>query len=329
MAKVSIIVPVYGVEDYIEHCVSSLLEQTLDDMEFIFVDDHSPDSSMDIVRRLVKGHPREKQFVFVQTPQNGGAGPARNYGLTFATGEYIGFVDSDDWVSPEAYRHLYEAAKASDVDLCYGHAVKHFEDGHHDVEAHNPIVDTGEFTHDRRASFLVNYAAFFTTFIYRRSFLEAASVGFYSSGWSEDSYFLACALFSATTIASIPDVFYHYRIRPNSASTRTDGGKYLTRMAVYDDVMTRAKQTLYEEFKDEVDFLYIKKGILSTARDYVGGVARPKASVLRSITVHLCEQLPQYKRNPYLRRSLSISALLGLMSHCPLLAIQAFNVLDR
>lgn len=329
MAKVSIIVPVYGVEDYIEHCVRSLLEQTLDDMEFIFVDDHSPDSSMDIARRLIEGHPREKQFVFVQTPQNGGAGPARNYGLTFATGEYVGFVDSDDWVSSDAYRHLYEAAKSADVDICYGHAVKHFEDGRRDVEARNPVVGIGDFTHERRASFLVQYAAFFTTFIYRRSFLEAASVGFYSSGWSEDSYFLACALFSATSIASIPDVFYHYRIRPNSASTRTDGSKYLTRMAVYDDVMTEAKKTLYGEFQNEVDFLYVKKGILSTARDYVGGTAKPKTSVLRSIMAHLCEQLPQYKRNPYLRRSLSISALLIFMSYCPLLAIYAFKVLDR
>lgn len=329
MAKVSIIVPVYGVEGYIEHCVRSLLEQTLDDMEFIFVDDHSPDNSMDIARRLVEGDPREKQFVFVQTPQNGGAGPARNYGLTFATGEYVGFVDSDDWVSPDAYKHLYEAAQSADVDICYGHAVKHFEDGRQDVEAHNPVVGTGDFTHQRRASFLVQYAAFFTTFIYRRSFLEVASVGFYSSGWSEDSYFLACALFSATTIASIPDVFYHYRIRPNSASTRTDGSKYLTRMAVYDDVMTVAKKTLYEEFKDEVDFLYVKKGILSTARDYVGGTAKPKASVLRSIVAHLCERLPQYKRNHYLRRNLSISALLILMSYCPFLAIYAFKALDR
>ena len=96
MTKVSVILPVYGVADYIEACTKSLLAQTLEDVEFLFVDDHGPDNSIAILQRTIEGHPRASQFRVLTPEHNLGAGMARNFGIPEAHGEYISFIDPDD-----------------------------------------------------------------------------------------------------------------------------------------------------------------------------------------------------------------------------------------
>ena len=111
--KVSIIVPVYNAEKYLERCLDSLTNQTLKDIEIILVDDASRDSSPYMCDRASESDARIK----VIHKCNEGAGMARNSGLKVATGEYIGFVDSDDYVEPEMYERLYDAAQKHSADL--------------------------------------------------------------------------------------------------------------------------------------------------------------------------------------------------------------------
>ena len=98
MIKVSVIVPVFNARDYIIPCVESLVNQTLDDIEIIFVDDHGTDGSIIAVVQFLEGYAGRKQVRFVETPVNSGPGVARNVGIEAATGEYLAFVDCDDWV---------------------------------------------------------------------------------------------------------------------------------------------------------------------------------------------------------------------------------------
>jgi len=116
--KVSVIIPVYNVEAFVERCARSLMEQTLDDVEYIFVDDASPDGSMEIVRNVLKEYP-ERQTSIIVHPENKGLPAARNTGLSVATGEYIYHCDSDDWVEPDLLEKLYDAARLSDADIAY------------------------------------------------------------------------------------------------------------------------------------------------------------------------------------------------------------------
>lgn len=111
--KVSIIIPVYNVEKYIERCINSLKNQTLEDLEIILVDDSSTDSSLEICQRAATGDSRIK----VIHKANEGAGMARNAALEVATGEFIGFVDSDDFVAPDMFETLYEKAQKYGSDL--------------------------------------------------------------------------------------------------------------------------------------------------------------------------------------------------------------------
>ena len=117
---VSIIVPIYNVEKYIERCVRSLFEQTLDNIEYIFVDDGSPDQSMVIVRQLIKEYKDKDLTIKIVThKQNKGLPSARNSGLAYATGDYIFHCDSDDWMEKDAMEKMFQAAQNAKADIVW------------------------------------------------------------------------------------------------------------------------------------------------------------------------------------------------------------------
>lgn len=123
MTKVSVCVPVYGVEKYIARCAGALFEQTMkEDIEFIFVNDCTKDRSMEILEEVLAEYPeRAGQVKIIHHPQNQGLTGARNTALKAASGEYIIHCDSDDWVDRELYRTMYEAAKKNGADVvCCG-----------------------------------------------------------------------------------------------------------------------------------------------------------------------------------------------------------------
>lgn len=118
MPKVSVIVPIYNVEKYLDRCMESLLNQTLKDIEIIMVDDGSPDNCPQMCDEYAKKDRRIK----VVHKKNGGLSDARNAGLKVATGEYVAFVDSDDYQSLNTYEELYHQAESGDYDVVYGGA---------------------------------------------------------------------------------------------------------------------------------------------------------------------------------------------------------------
>lgn len=118
MPKVSVIIPVYGVEKYIERCARSLFEQTLGDIEFIFVDDCTIDKSIGILKSIIKQYPeRENQIHIVHHEKNAGLPKARQTGIKYAKGDYIAHCDSDDWVDRDMYRAMYIKAIEEKADM--------------------------------------------------------------------------------------------------------------------------------------------------------------------------------------------------------------------
>lgn len=116
--KVSVVIPIYGVESHIERCARSLFEQTLDSIEYIFVNDCTPDRSMQILSHVLCEYPkRQKQAHIINLPNNVGAAKAREIGIKASTGEYIIHCDSDDWVEKDMYGVLYQKAKDDNLDV--------------------------------------------------------------------------------------------------------------------------------------------------------------------------------------------------------------------
>ena len=124
--KISVIVPVYNVEKYIDKCLDNLVNQTLKDIEIIVVNDGSPDNSQDIINSYQKKYPRMiKSFI----KPNGGLSDARNYGIKKAQGEYIAFLDSDDYIEIDAYEKMYKKAELKDFDIVVCDLNYVYEDG--------------------------------------------------------------------------------------------------------------------------------------------------------------------------------------------------------
>lgn len=118
MAKVSVIIAVYNVASYVEKCARSLFGQTLDDMEFIFVDDCSPDNSIQIVQNVLEGYPsRREQVRFLKNEHNLGQAGSRTRAMKIASGDYIIHCDSDDWVELDMYKTLYDRAILTNADI--------------------------------------------------------------------------------------------------------------------------------------------------------------------------------------------------------------------
>lgn len=111
--RISVVVPVYNVEQYLEKCVNSIINQTYKNLEIILVDDGATDKSGKLCDELAKLDNR----IMVYHKKNGGLSDARNYGVERATGDYIGFVDGDDYIDAEMYEKLYEAIKKENVDV--------------------------------------------------------------------------------------------------------------------------------------------------------------------------------------------------------------------
>jgi len=124
--KISIVLPFFGVEKYIEECLRSLVSQTLREIEIICIDDQSPDRSRIIVEEFMKQDPRIRLLV---NEQNMGVAVSRNRGMEEARGEYVYIMDSDDFLRPDAMEKMYEQARRDDADLVIADAFNYYEDG--------------------------------------------------------------------------------------------------------------------------------------------------------------------------------------------------------
>ena len=127
MPKISVLVAVYNTAEYLPHCLDSLLNQTLKDVEVVCVDDASTDDSLDILHQYAA---RDTRLRVIALDENRGQAHARNIGLSCATGDYIGFVDSDDWLGPDALERVCEAFCQTEVDCVLFRLFCVYADGH-------------------------------------------------------------------------------------------------------------------------------------------------------------------------------------------------------
>lgn len=129
--KISVLIPVYGVEDYIERCARSLFEQTMKEgIEFIFTDDCTPDKSIEVLLSILEDYPERKhQVKILRHPENKGLAEARKTGVKASQGEYIIHCDSDDWVEPDMYESMWKEAKRIDADIVGCDIIEEKSDG--------------------------------------------------------------------------------------------------------------------------------------------------------------------------------------------------------
>lgn len=321
MSRLSIIVPVCDAREYVIPCVESLLNQTLEDIELVFADDNGKDGSMDAIRELTASYHGGKKIVFTGTLANSGPGTARNAGLAMATGEYVAFVDSDDRLEPDFSEALLKAAEDYDADLAYcSIRLENPACGTSQVKSNRP-VHSGPFQDTDRRHFLVSFVSYFTTFLYRRAFLEENGICFPATRSSEDSAFLVSCILAARKIAVVQKPLYIYIQRYPSLSTRKDPGRYLQRIMSFNSMLAYAQSHgFYAAYQQEIDFLYLKKAFLMACKTYVDNEEKPSAQVFKDLSEGLEKKLPEYRKNTYLKKAPKVKMAIWLIRHQPRLA---------
>lgn len=228
MPKVSVIVPVYGVEKYIERCARSLFEQTLDDMEFIFVDDCTKDNSIQVLERVIEDYPnRKEQIKILHHEHNKGLSHARETGVNAAVGEYIAHCDSDDWVEHNMYEELYVFASSRNADFV---KCDHYISD--DLQNNNvicPISIGDNASKEEVISLLLTYKGWnsiWNTLTKRELYTD---VSYTDHAMLEDYYLVTQLLINSKNIKYLHKPLYHYYVNLNSICNKNTIDSYVVR----------------------------------------------------------------------------------------------------
>ena len=209
--KVSIIVPVYNARGYIERCMHYLLMQTLEDIEIIVVNDGSTDDSMTPVNKLAEKDKRIK----IINQQNMLQGAARNNGLKYAKGKYIGFCDADDFIDLDYYEFLYMAAVKNDADIALAENIRVSKTKY--KQRLNIITEA--VYEDIMNKFKVcnqNKNECPTNKIYRKEYIDKYNIRFTEGVYCEDKLFSIQAVYYSNRLVTVPKVHYYYWENPKS-----------------------------------------------------------------------------------------------------------------
>ena len=208
--RISLIVPIYGVEKYIAKFAESALDQTYQDLQFIFVNDGTKDRSMEILRDLIANRYAHLQSrIVIVDKENGGLPSARKAGLDVAEGEYVLFADSDDWMETDAVEKVMAKADETHADIIYFDLIKEYGN-------RTSYKRERDYTGATKDDFIVNmfnYKSFgyTVTKCFKRRLYTENVIYFPKLGMHEDIYLMSQIIFHAKSLVHIPEALYHYR----------------------------------------------------------------------------------------------------------------------
>jgi len=248
MIKISLIIPVYNVEQYLEKCLTSCIKQDipLEEYEIIIINDGTKDNSLSIAKSFEEKY----KNIRVYSQENQGLSAARNKGLSLAKGEYVWFIDSDDWIETNCLSKILTHLENKDIDVIAMGYIKAFDNSkeNYSVDYHNKEINNGKtlLTSD-----------FYTPaqlYIYRKKFIEKNLLFFYVGIFHEDSEFTPRMLYYASKIKILEEPIYYFYKRPNSITTSINPQKAFDLIKVCNSLSEFSKQIL-PKYKHKFDYL--------------------------------------------------------------------------
>lgn len=299
--QLSIIVPVYNMaaEKKLEYCLDSLVAQTLADYEIIAVDDCSTDESWDILKNYEKRFP--EKFRALHLEENKHQGGAKNVGLKTAQGEWIGFIDSDDWITPDMYERLIERAKSTGADLvgcdyCLTseHSMKVGQ-----VVHNNKAGQTGVLDDEKRRSLILDGGSLVVK-IFRRSMILDNELWFPEHIFYEDNALGNSYLVLANHFEYIEEPLYYYyqhgsstvhTISEKRCEDRCEAGRLMLDEAERHDFL--------DKYRTELEYSFTLLFYVNTLFTYMAGVKRVKYRFVKRLGEEMSCRFPNFQENPY------------------------------
>jgi len=292
MAKVSIIVPVYNTENYIEKCLISIVNQTLEDIEIIVVNDGSTDNSENIINEFIEKYPYKIKYY---KKQNGGLSDARNYGLSYANGEYIGFVDSDDYIEISMYEKMYNLAKKEEADIV--------ECDFEWVYPDKTKVDTG-IEYKTNEDLFVHSRVMACNKIIKKDIIN--DITFPKGLRYEDVEFFYKLIPNVNKISVLKEPLYYY-IQRESSISNLQNERTAEIFTILNNIIEFYKEkNTYDKFKVELEYMYIRFLLGSSFLRMVKVKDKKVRKELLQKTIDLLyEKFPNWKNNKILKTTKS------------------------
>ena len=213
--KVSVIVPVYNTEKYLKNCIDSLLKQNFDDYEIIVINDLSPGNAEEIIKSY-----NDKKIVYIKNKTNKGIGYNRNLGIKKAKGEYVCFIDSDDYVKEDFISKMYNYSKENNLDLCVCDYVNVDEEGNKLKEFNLSDFCITNYEENNKILCEINLAPW--NKLYKKDMLVKNKIEFSETLKYEDLSFVALSIKNSKKIGKINEQLNYYTIHNNSETTTRD-----------------------------------------------------------------------------------------------------------
>lgn len=291
MPKVSVIVPFYNVEGYIEKCLETLVNQTLKDIEIILVNDGSKDRSIDIVKKFLKQYP--EKIVYLEK-ENGGLSDARNFAIPYAKGEYIAFLDSDDYVEKDMYQLMYELAKKESSDMVECNFIWEYPDKKRE--------DIGEI-YIGQFEMLEKVRVVAWNKLIKREILEKNKIEFPKGLQYEDVEFTYKLVPFINKVSFVKKPCVHYVQREGSISnSQNERTKEI--FEVLENVINFYKEKeIYDKFKTQLEYLYVRYAFCSSLLRIVKIQDETVQENLLNLTwQNVNEKYPNWKQNEIIKK---------------------------
>ena len=254
MPKVSVIVPIYNVEKYLEKCINSLLSQTLEDIQIILVNDGSKDNSGNIAKEYEKNN---KDRVIYVEKENGGLSDARNYGLKYATGDFIAFLDSDDYIEKNAYEEMYNKAIEENADYVECDFIWEFP---------NKIRVDKQYPYKNKKEMLSFVRVVAWNKLIKRQLITDNNLEFPKGLRYEDVEFTYKLIPFVNKFAYVDKPFIHYVQREDSIAN-VQNERTAEIFTVLDNVIEfYKKNNIYEKYRDELEYNYARYLLCSSLK---------------------------------------------------------------
>ena len=254
MPKVSVIVPIYNVEKYLEKCINSLLSQTLEDIQIILVNDGSKDNSGNIAKEYEKNN---KDRVIYLEKENGGLSDARNYGLKYATGDFIAFLDSDDYIEKNAYEEMYNKAIEENADYVECDFIWEFP---------NKIRVDKQYPYKNKKEMLSFVRVVAWNKLIKRQLIIDTNLEFPTGLRYEDIEFTYKLIPFLNKFAYVDNPFIHYVQREGSIAN-VQNERTAEIFTVLDNVIEfYKKNNIYEEYRNELEYNYARYLLCSSLK---------------------------------------------------------------
>lgn len=311
MAKISVILPCYNVEKLIDRCLTTIVNQTvgLDALEIICVDDCSTDDTLTVLKKWEQNYP--DNFIIVECEQNGRQGQARNIGLSYASSEWIGFIDSDDWLELDYFEAMYNIAKDSEYEvICCGLERDHSEElvyfetskkyGSNNIDVHintkqdrinlilNPVVGFNAWGKIIRKKLLIDNEIFFMPNLT----YEDAPWGSILSLYLKHAYVLDAKL-------------YHYYVNMKSTVLTSNSFHHFDSITTQERLWDEYKKRGFlDDFRDALEIECIYSSYLLGIKMLILRFEEPNYNGYLLLRYLVLKRIPDYEKNPYIKNGI-------------------------